>query len=252
MLFSVFLLRCPSTSSARLTVPRGVNGGVACAVCTAIVAVTEQLSVVHNETFVESYERLCNLLPPKYQNACVSLGKFYIPKIVDILTEEVTADVICHATELCYTEPGRPYCHAFPPRKNFADEWRSNREKAFRFRRPTFDPCTLPGVKDLCQLFKRVFSNDQPLIDLDMDSFSSAVESFRGSSWRGKDCNDVDHMTHPGAKPIAGDEVFDSNCNGIYGVDPGSGKPYEDLLCGGELDWFGYQGKLGVGEGGCG
>ena len=38
---------------------------------------------------------------------------------------------------------------------------------------------------------------------------------------------------HPGAVPIDGDRVVDSNCNGIHGVNPASGIPYEQELCAG-------------------
>lgn len=241
-----------SARSAGYKLPKGVNGGVGCVTCTAIVALTEQLSVIHNETFVVAYDRLCNVLPTSFRNACISLGDFYIPKIVDILTKEITADVVCHAIKLCYTEKGQPTCHAFPPkgsgekdfdfavdsiRRNIARKGsKAENENDFRFRHSSsFDPCLLPGVKDICKLFENVFANDEPLVDLDLDSFSAVVESWRGTSWRGKDCDDWNAMFHPGARPVDSDVVFDSNCNGIHGVDPDTGRPYEDLLCGGNL-----------------
>lgn len=52
---------------------------------------------------------------------------------------------------------------------------------------------------------------------------------LRGSNWRGKDCNDLDSNSYPGRNSDA-DPYTDSNCNGIYGVDP-SGKSYEELFC---------------------
>lgn len=36
---------------------------------------------------------------------------------------------------------------------------------------------------------------------------------------------------HPGALPIANDVGVDSNCNGIFGVDPSTGAPYESVFC---------------------
>ena len=55
---------------------------------------------------------------------------------------------------------------------------------------------------------------------------------MRGSSWKGKDCNDLDKNIHPGAKPIGDDRVMDSNCNGIFGNVPNSaGQSYEQLFC---------------------
>ena len=43
------------------------------------------------------------------------------------------------------------------------------------------------------------FNNHEPLVDLDGDKFS-VVETFRGTSWRGKDCNDFEKSIHPGRK----------------------------------------------------
>ena len=42
------------------------------------------------------------------------------------------------------------------------------------------------------------------------------TQALRGSSWKGKDCDDLSKRVHPGAVPIAGDRVQDTNCNGIY------------------------------------
>ncbi|EDO31678.1 predicted protein [Nematostella vectensis] len=234
------LLFCPVVESRRFAVD-GVNGGVYCVACTAVAALTNQLSVIHNETFVKSFDRLCKLLPTKiYQNACLSLGKYYIPKIIDIITDDVTADVICHAIDLCYTDEGYPTCHAFPPKGDFNLAVETAKKKIAMFRikvkrnispqSPHFDPCTLPGVDRLCNLFDRIFNNHHPLIDVDNDYFSSVSEAWRGTSWRGRDCDDFDPLTHPGAIDH-GDLILDKNCNGIWGYDPETGKSFEELLC---------------------
>ena len=247
--FVVFVLLCSSpryaspSDTGRFGLPKGVNGGVTCLVCTAVVALTEQMSVVHNGTFIEAYDRLCNVLPSQYRNACIALGQFYIPHIIDLIMEKVPADVICHAIYLCYEDKGQPYCHAFPPRSDFHEKVSQSRDRVFAklfderasLYHPegpaAFDPCTLVGVRDLCKLFSRVFTDNLPLIDLDKDTYSAFVEAWRGSSWRGRDCDDFHVRNHPGAKPRDGDVVFDSNCNGIYGKDPITGRPFEDLFC---------------------
>jgi acyloxyacyl hydrolase len=46
--------------------------------------------------------------------------------------------------------------------------------------------------------------------------FNCDLKALRGTSWRGKDCNDFNAKIHPGAKPTGSDELEDSNCNGIF------------------------------------
>lgn len=224
--------------------PKGVNGGFGCLACTVVVALLEQMSVIHNETFVKSYYRLCNASPGLYREPCIALGEFFIPQVIDIINKKTSADVICHAIQLCYREKGQPYCHAFP-RNDFHEELLRSREvvsSPFTFEKSAsdyqskdqaaFNPCTLPGVKPLCDKLQNVFENqDLSLFDWDKDTYFPSVESWRGISWRGRDCNDLDALHHPGAKPKDGDVFFDSNCNGIHGIDFITGKPYEDLFC---------------------
>ena len=52
----------------------------------------------------------------------------------------------------------------------------------------------------------------------------------RGTWWKGKDCSDVDANVYPGQKPLYDDVYFDSNCNGIKGVDA-DGTPLEEKYC---------------------
>ncbi len=66
-----------------------------------------------------------------------------------------------------------------------------------------------------------------PLIDLDGDRFSDAL-TFRGSSWRGIDCNDLDSDIYPGRKIYIGTERgVDYNCNWISGVNPSTNLTYK-------------------------
>ena len=243
LIFLCFAPRYATLTDTGGGLPTGVNGGVACLACTAVVALTEQLSVIHNETFVEVYERVvCNHLPSPYKQACFALGAYFIPQIIKLITAKESADVICHAINLCYQEKDQPYCHAFPARKHFQERVSEAREEveaklfyesatADRLKGPKLNPCTLGGVKEVCELFTKAFNNDLPLIDLDNDTYSASVEAWRGTSWRGRDCNDLNHQIHPGAKPRNGDVIFDTNCNGIFGLDPINGKPFEELFC---------------------
>jgi len=70
----------------------------------------------------------------------------------------------------------------------------------------------------------------QPVFDADRDGFSAVSDGLRGASWRGTDCGPNDVDTYPGRMPYNNDTYFDSNCNGISGIDE-DGIPYEAKYC---------------------
>lgn len=61
---------------------RGVNGGVDCATCTIILGVVEHLSILYNETIVQSLDRFCGYMPSEFKTFCKDavdfLGKLRI------------------------------------------------------------------------------------------------------------------------------------------------------------------------------
>lgn len=60
-----------------------VNGGNNCIACSVVVALTEQLAIVYNETVDASLARLCNYLPKGiFQTACVDGIKQFGPMII--------------------------------------------------------------------------------------------------------------------------------------------------------------------------
>jgi len=73
------------------------------------------------------------------------------------------------------------------------------------------------------------------LVDFDGDLYSP-VFIWRGSAWRGRDCDDIDPNVYPGRN--VGNHYYDHNCNGIYGGN--SSGNYEDLFCAGS-------GQMGIG-----
>eukprot|EP00817_Percolomonadidae_sp_ATCC50343_P002854 CAMPEP_0117425700 /NCGR_PEP_ID=MMETSP0758-20121206/5951_1 /TAXON_ID=63605 /ORGANISM="Percolomonas cosmopolitus, Strain AE-1 (ATCC 50343)" /LENGTH=461 /DNA_ID=CAMNT_0005210405 /DNA_START=504 /DNA_END=1886 /DNA_ORIENTATION=- len=71
-----------------------------------------------------------------------------------------------------------------------------------------------------------------PLVDIDEDKFSDLEQIYRGSDWRGRDCDDH----HKGVYPTkiedkTMDPSIDQNCNGIAGINPVTKKSYEEELC---------------------
>lgn len=99
-------------------------------------------------------------------------------------------------------------------------------------------PCS-DGLDVVCD-FERPFDLHLPMIDHDGDAHAGdplagdfLTLHLRGRDWRGRDCNDSDASVYPGRVAVGGDASVDSNCNGIVGVEPASGTPYEELWCSG-------------------
>ncbi|XP_070574298.1 acyloxyacyl hydrolase-like isoform X2 [Ptychodera flava] len=234
------LLSSPLTVTTRAS--RGssrvgdVNGGTDCAACTLIVSLIDQLGLVYQESIDRAMQRLCSYLPEQYKATCKSFVIIAGPIIIDLLANGESPDAICHALTFCKTEPPNPACHLYPapPGGLMESIKRSKMQAAKHGLRDIVnsDICdVLPGLKQICEIIEGKLTNHDPVVDLDDDGFST-IDILRGSSWRGKDCDDLHAGIHPGAKPLDWDRYEDSNCNGIYGVDPVSGIPYEQTLCG--------------------
>lgn len=212
--------------------------GHSCVGCVLVVSVIEQLAQVHNSTVEASMERLCSYLPEKLflKATCYLVVRTFGPDIIKLLNADMNADVVCHTLEFCHQGPGQARCHLYPLPK---EAWKSTLEKArqivkkpatLKYSRGGSDICSLPFLAKVCREIKRAIKNSVPFRDGDSDKYSVSP-TLRGYHWRGRDCNDRDETAYPGRRPDRWDVHRDSNCNGIWGVDPKDGIPYEKKFC---------------------
>ncbi|XP_075862422.1 acyloxyacyl hydrolase [Microcebus murinus] len=209
-----------------------------CVGCVLVVSVIDQLAQVHNSTVEAAMERLCSYLPEKLflKTTCYLVVYLFGPDIVKLLSADMNADVVCHALEFCKQDTGQPLCHLYPLPK---EAWKFTLEKArhivkksptLKYSRSGSGICSLPFLAKICQKIKRAFQNSVPFKDVDSDKYS-VFPTLRGYHWRGRDCNDHNKSVYPGRRPDNWDAHQDSNCNGIWGVDPKDGIPYEKKFC---------------------
>jgi len=136
--------------------------------------------------------------------------------------------------KLCTDAAGHE-CRLFPPRFSSPISLAQSGSN-LRDRHPSLrslsasTACTIPGIKEICEILDNVFKSHIPLLDYDGDHFGTE-SSLRGSSWRGKDCDDFSRKVRPGARSVNGDAVVDENCNGIFGMDSTTGRPWEEEFC---------------------
>ncbi len=146
-----------------------------------------------------------------------------------------TPDDICHSIKICTDDAGQPKCRLFPSKTSSSNSI-AERGANLRLRHPSIlslsqsKACEIPGIKEICKLLEHVFNNHIPLVDLDGDHFGTE-SALRGSSWRGKDCDDFSKKVRPGARSVNGDAVLDENCNGIFGLDSTTGRAWEEEFC---------------------
>ena len=177
------------------------------------------------DTFIEN--KLCKLFPEELiQDTCIEFVKIYGDTLISGLMKKLSSDDICAGVGLCAGNQCRlrPKEYSYPQLTfSFEGYWKYRGP----FVKPKFDPWQ--WIQDLIQ---KVASKHLPLFDLDGDNFSD-IAWLRGSSWRGKDCNDNNANIYPGRKvnPVDGSDA-DYNCNGISGTDPETKKPWKEVLCG--------------------
>lgn len=214
------------------------SNGHACIGCVLVVSMIEQLTQVHNSTVQISMERLCSYLPEKLflKTTCYLVVHIFGPDITKLFRADMNADVVCHTLEFCKQDPGQPLCHLYPLPK---EAWTFTLEKArqivkrspaLTYSRSGAGICSLPFLAKICQKIKLSIQNSVPFKDADSDKYSD-FPTLRGFYWRGRDCNDSNKMAYPGRRPDNWDSYQDSNCNGIWGVDPKDGIPYEKKFC---------------------
>ncbi|XP_030059972.1 acyloxyacyl hydrolase [Microcaecilia unicolor] len=230
--------RTTGTRKAAGDTGEGLPSAVTCTGCVLLVSVIEQLAQVHNSTVQKAMERLCSYLPEHLylKMICQGAAEFFGPDLIKLFTSKANADVVCHALNLCRKQPGLPYCHLYPPPKEGLEMSIKKAQRIVKssvlLRKLTAFPsiCSLPFLDKICQKIKHTIDYKVPLKDFDQDNFSD-LSYFRGYDWRGKDCNDLNDTVYPGRSPRNWDIQHDSNCNGIWGIDPEDGIPYEKKFC---------------------
>ncbi|GAB6019995.1 hypothetical protein CHUAL_002745 [Chamberlinius hualienensis] len=183
------------------------NGGGTCMACTIFTGLWRQIMQVNDMNSTEAIDYFLDLFPEPWHEALEVLEPFIIEKYTGLLNSNATPDVACYTAGYCVVDPGYHYCNLWPvPEEGM--------EMAVKNAKATYN--TEPVV-NLC--------------DPDGDNFT-INPTMRGFDWRGQDCAENNSDIYPGRLPINSDRDFDSNCNGIWGVNPDTGNAYEDELCG--------------------
>ncbi|XP_074055344.1 acyloxyacyl hydrolase isoform X2 [Macrotis lagotis] len=228
----------PSSSTPRNQGSPLLSDGHACLGCVLIVSIVEQLAQVHNSTAQEEMERLCSYLPQKLflKSICYLMVELFGPDIIKLLNLKLNADVVCHALQFCEQNPEQPLCHLYkPPREGLKNALGRARKTVGLSPISTktggmMGICSIPILAKICQKIKYTLNTTLPMEDADQDKYST-FPTLRGFYWRGRDCNDRNRDIYPGRRPENWDAHQDSNCNGIWGVDPKDGIPYEKKFC---------------------
>jgi acyloxyacyl hydrolase len=217
------------------TMTRADNGGgIECAACAVVLTLTDQLSQLHNQTVEELLVDICSLFPVEFGSICTYFVETYGPEVVKLFEQEFTADEICHYFTFCTD----PTCTLVSKSKKHNPKKMVKSPLKYIYQHQQRLEKKRSGINPwdwLLDLLKPIIDKSEPIIDFDGDTFSTDT-TLRGTSWRGRDCNDFEASIYPGRKTSNYDPLIDHDCNGIYEK---NGVDYEKLFCAGS-------GQLGV------
>eukprot|EP01116_Phalansterium_solitarium_P020702 TRINITY_DN6179_c0_g1_i1.p1 TRINITY_DN6179_c0_g1~~TRINITY_DN6179_c0_g1_i1.p1 ORF type:complete len:584 (-),score=227.04 TRINITY_DN6179_c0_g1_i1:362-2077(-) len=212
-----------------------------CVGCTLVVSIVEQLSIIHDTAIDKVLDEFCGYFPAEFQTVCVYFVNTYGDEIIKRALAGEGPDDVCHGMGFCKSFPTcRLYNGTTPPLLTQAKSFHQLRSAP---RVTVFSPSKAAAAKLKMQplgetpwqwimnLINRFANQHEPIEDLDGDYYS-VQEYFRGSHWRGKDCDDFDKHIHAGRAVSEYGPTVDHNCNGIAGIDNSTSKAWEDELCG--------------------
>jgi acyloxyacyl hydrolase len=199
-----------------------------------VVDIVEQLAVIHSATIEQVLDKICTYFPSPFDSTCQNFVNTYGPMIIAGFAAQDNSDDICNAIKICQT-PDTDQCRLQPvhpsvPRARARTHAKADPQWKVRAASIFPKPPTETPWQWIMDLINRLAQKHEPVVDIDRDMYSDAPH-LRGSTWRGKDCNDLDAKVHPGAghNPYKGSGA-DHDCNGIYGMAP-DGLEWDQKLC---------------------
>lgn len=195
------------------------SNGMKCILCTALIFLWEQYSVVHYQDidkFISHHA--CTFFDGPIRTACDEfVDKAGLPLLV-FLYNSTSPDEACRKIKACTN----PQCNLVKPGQfpnlKFSSEFKQMRsevtvensnEPLFTVEKASEFFETEEGsnfwkniIKKIQDFLARFATEHKPDIDFDGDSFSSMMGVARGFHWRGKDCNDIDASVYPGRNEI--------------------------------------------------
>ncbi|KAL4467214.1 hypothetical protein ABPG73_014879 [Tetrahymena malaccensis] len=202
-------------------------GAWSCVICGALLKLGLN-DAIYKRVDIADYmtNQFCKLFPKQLNGTCNQFLKIVGPYLVEAAANKYNSDVICAKIGAC--DGKYLQCHingtSNPnPQSSQIEEILSQ----FKTEQAVFQS----PWQWIVELFNNFANDHLPVVDLDNDGFST-IPTMRGYNWRGYDCNDFQKDVRPGVKNYSGDQTIDYNCNGIWGVDTVSGKPYKEVLCG--------------------
>eukprot|EP01094_Clydonella_sp_ATCC50884_P019151 TRINITY_DN3683_c0_g1_i2.p1 TRINITY_DN3683_c0_g1~~TRINITY_DN3683_c0_g1_i2.p1 ORF type:complete len:602 (-),score=193.68 TRINITY_DN3683_c0_g1_i2:74-1852(-) len=213
--------------------PREEDGGD-CLACVLVLTVLDMNIDEDAEILEKVLVGLCTLIDaPLRRNLCERVVSEYGVDLIKAVLDRDGPNRVCQKLALCDTcslalpealESRREEVEASARRIGWAlDRSLLSSEQRERFPSASANANANANAKA---------DADLPRQDEDSDRFSATQLSYRGAMWRGRDCNDLAPAIHPGLEDdVSG--LVDNNCNGIYGLNPSTNKPYEREMCDG-------------------
>jgi len=220
------------------------GGGVNCAACTLVFQVWLNYAQIHPQGIDYGLEEFCTLLPVVFEDPCITFLQQHGVELIELIAHGATGDDICNYLGVCTDaqcrlipqQEAHDKLAAYERRLSDGDgdvqAWWQWTKAAAASR--GFGAAHLTTNNSVVQWLLNeidvIFDEHLPFDDLDEDKFGAAVNVFRGSDWRGRDCDNLSPEVYPGRQQTKLPASFDHNCNGISGA-AANGTSWEELLC---------------------
>eukprot|EP01086_Lenisia_limosa_P007577 TRINITY_DN27558_c0_g1_i1.p1 TRINITY_DN27558_c0_g1~~TRINITY_DN27558_c0_g1_i1.p1 ORF type:complete len:592 (-),score=140.46 TRINITY_DN27558_c0_g1_i1:65-1762(-) len=206
----------------------------ACLECTLTLYAVLRYAETHEQTVEQALDKICDLISNfELRKACETIVASSADPIIRALEKRGTIMGACHEVGIC--TDANTKCTVPEPNDGMTLP-KANPDVVVPPLPSSEFISRLHNVNGspwdrIMEIVKKVVEEHKPLFDIDHDLFAT-TKTLRGSHWRGRDCADVQKDVYPGRKSSDEVDVYDINCNGIYGINKKTGKSYEEEFCG--------------------
>eukprot|EP00762_Andalucia_godoyi_P002204 ANDGO_07579.mRNA.1 acyloxyacyl hydrolase-like protein len=206
LLLLLFAVSCATANSSSLERIQALakEDSSGCLICTAIVGIAKNVGADQSAFISKEAQKLCDILDEKTRPVCSLIVEMGVSEIEKLLLQSVTPGKVCSTLGLCKNcKLGSTHVQASSPQTQLKTE-DENLWAAYNVAMVLGLSKRISGIHSSNETVSDVSSRAGGFMDtqtawpdVDGDGFG-ALPLYRGSDWRGRDCNDFSKKVRPG------------------------------------------------------